>query len=123
MGWSVAWQSGADFLEQIGNQAFRLTNHRQQQMFAVHFLVGIALGDALRLLQSFLTFYGKPIQLHILLIKRAAVTSSWRNGEMPWGSIGPNQAPHPTSLSSSKGRTAVTESQERDYGLGAQMAR
>ena len=44
----------ADFFQQIGNEAVRLADHRQQQMFAVHFLVRIALSDALRFLQRFL---------------------------------------------------------------------
>ena len=44
----------AEFLEQIRNETVRLADQCQQQMYAVHFLMRKALGDALRLLQGLL---------------------------------------------------------------------
>ena len=42
----------ADFLEQFGHEAFRLAEQRQQQMFAVHFLMRQFARKALRFLQA-----------------------------------------------------------------------
>jgi hypothetical protein len=39
----------ADLLQQLGNEAVLLANHGQQQMFAIHFLMGEFLRNALRL--------------------------------------------------------------------------
>ncbi len=49
LGWG-----GADFLEQIGDEAFRLANHGQQQVLAIHFLMRMLAGNVLRILERFL---------------------------------------------------------------------
>ncbi len=54
----------ADFLKQFGHEAFRLAEQGQQQMFAVHFLVGHFAREALRLRQRLLRFEGQFLRLH-----------------------------------------------------------
>ena len=58
----------ADLLQQIRDEAVGLADQGQQQMLAIHLLMRIPMRDALRFLQRFLRFNGKPVQLHTLHI-------------------------------------------------------
>ena len=53
-----------NLLQQLGNQALRLPEQCEHEVFPVHFLMGECLRDALRFLQRLLGFNGQPIQLH-----------------------------------------------------------
>ena len=54
----------ADFFEQVRNEAVGLANQRQEEVFAVHFLMGVTMGDSLSFLQRLLGFNGKTFQIH-----------------------------------------------------------
>ena len=84
-------QGHPDLLQQIGDQAFRLADHGQQQMLSINLLMRIILRDALRLLQRFLRFNGQAVQLHTLFINPLSIPSrpltgarSGRREEVPY---------------------------------------
>jgi hypothetical protein len=51
----------AELFQEGGNQAFLLLEQRGQEVDDVHFLIGIALGDLLGLLERFLGFDGEAV--------------------------------------------------------------
>jgi hypothetical protein len=51
----------AEFLQEGRNQAVVLLEQGGEEVDGVHFLIGVALGDLLGLLQGFLGFDGKAI--------------------------------------------------------------
>jgi hypothetical protein len=51
----------AELFQEGGNQAFLLLEQGGQEVDGVHFLIGVALGDLLGLLERFLGFDGETI--------------------------------------------------------------
>jgi len=46
----------AEFFQQVRDEAVRLADHSQQQVFAIHLLMGITASDLLRFLERLLRF-------------------------------------------------------------------
>jgi len=53
-----------DLFEEIGDEAFVLTEQSKEQMLPINLLMGKGMSDALRFLQRFLRLNCKSIQLH-----------------------------------------------------------
>ena len=54
----------ADARQQFRHEAFVLVDEREQQMLAIHLLMRMFAGDALRVLQRLLRFLGQLVELH-----------------------------------------------------------